>query len=62
MDRNALDKANVTYDEIITALNNQIGQLNSELIASKIMIQKLQQIIEDIDQDHKGEEDKKTIK
>lgn len=62
MDRNALDNANITYDEIITALNNQIGQLNFELIASKIMVQKLQQIVENIDQDHKGEEDKKIIK
>lgn len=62
MDRDAIDKVSVTYDEIISALNNQIGQLNSELIASKIMIQKLQQIIEDIDQSNKDEDSKTIIK
>lgn len=62
MDRNAIERANVTYDEIISALSSQIGQLNSELTASKIMIQKLQQIVEELDQPKDEDIDKKSAK
>lgn len=48
MDRNALDNISVSYEEIANGLASQIGQLQAELIANRIMIQKLQNLLQDI--------------
>jgi hypothetical protein len=45
MDRNAVENVTVSAEELIALLNNQIGQLNAEILANRIIIQKLQDML-----------------
>lgn len=48
MDRNAVESPTVSYEEIIAGMANQIGQLHADLIANRLMIQKLQNLLQKI--------------
>lgn len=47
MDRNDLNNR-VTTDEVIAELNTQIGNLNYELVVTKLAVVKLQRTVEDL--------------
>lgn len=42
MDRDALNDIKMSYEEVVSILSSQIGQLTTELIITKTMLQKLQ--------------------
>lgn len=61
MDRNAVDNISVSYEEIANGLSLQIGQLQAELIASRILIQKLQSLLQGMDRTYAHQDaDKNT--
>ena len=52
MDRNAVANIAVSYDEMVPVLTSQIGQLHVELMASKMLIKKLEDIIASLNHSH----------
>lgn len=42
MDRDAINDIKMSYEEVVSILSSQIGQLTTELIITKTMLQKLQ--------------------
>lgn len=47
MDRNALESTNVSYEEVVTILSTQIGQLTAELLVTKAVLKKTQDLLND---------------
>lgn len=46
MDRNAINNVNLSYEEIVSILSTQIGQLTAELLATKAVLKKTQDLLE----------------
>jgi hypothetical protein len=46
MDRNDIKNVEISVEELIPLLTAQISQLNTDLLVSKLMIQKLQNLVE----------------
>jgi hypothetical protein len=64
MDRTSINQQQelqVTLEEIVVELNNQISSLNFELTASRLAIKKLQAVLSNANQ-HAHENDQATVK
>ena len=61
MDRNAVENINLSYEEVIASLSAQIGELTTELIVTKTMLKKAQDLLSvSSETDKKKSEDLKS--